>query len=46
MNGNHTMTVTAKWTGPCPAGQRGGDMTMPNGMTRNLLNDQPAGASN
>lgn len=32
----------AKWTGPCAAGQRPGDMTLPSGMTVNL-NDTPQG---
>jgi hypothetical protein len=32
----------AKWTGPCTAGQRPGDMTLPNGTTVNL-NDNPQG---
>ena len=25
-NGNHEMTLTAKWEGPCPAGLKGGDV--------------------
>lgn len=29
-------TITAKWLGPCKAGQRPGDMVMPNGMTVNM----------
>jgi len=29
-------TIDAKWLGPCPPGQRAGDMTLPNGMTINL----------
>jgi hypothetical protein len=29
MNGQHTMIVDAQWKGACPAGQVGGDMTMP-----------------
>ena len=43
-NGDHTMTIVAKWTGPCPAGQRGGDVTLPNGQTHNILDAQPATA--
>jgi hypothetical protein len=31
------MTIEAKWMGPCPAGQRPGDVTMANGMTMNVL---------
>lgn len=30
-----TMTITAKWLGPCEAGQKPGDMIMPNGMKIN-----------
>jgi hypothetical protein len=44
INGDHKMTITATWTGPCAAGQRGGDLIMPNGMTRNMLDDHPATA--
>lgn len=29
------MTITAKWVGPCEAGQKPGDMIMPNGMKFN-----------
>ncbi len=29
-------TVTAKWLGPCQAGQRPGDVIMPNGQTMNM----------
>lgn len=32
MNGNHTMVVTATWTGPCAPGQVGGDIILANGM--------------
>jgi hypothetical protein len=37
------MTIAAKWVGPCPAGQRPGDMTMGNGMTINVLDMQKRG---
>jgi hypothetical protein len=30
------MTVDAKWLGPCEAGQRPGDMVMPNGTIMNI----------
>jgi len=30
------MTVDAQWIGPCAAGQRPGDMVMPNGATINI----------
>jgi hypothetical protein len=36
----HTMTMAAKWLGPCAAGQRPGDMIMPNGMKMNVLDLQ------
>lgn len=32
-----SMTIEAKWLGPCTAGQRPGDVTMANGMTMNVL---------
>jgi hypothetical protein len=32
-----TTTTTAKWLGPCAAGQKPGDMIMPNGKTMNIL---------
>ncbi len=31
-----TITLTAKWVGPCAADQRPGDMIMPNGMKMNI----------
>jgi hypothetical protein len=40
LNGEHKMTVTGTWTGPCAPGQRGGDIIMPNGATHNLLDDE------
>jgi hypothetical protein len=42
MNGDHKMTITATWTGPCAPGQRGGDIILPNGQVHNLLDDQAA----
>ena len=30
------MTMDAKWTGPCPAGRKPGDMMMPGGMVVNV----------
>ena len=36
-DGKNHMTIAAKWVGPCRAGQRPGDMIMPNGMTVNIL---------
>ena len=35
-----TVTMTAKWLGPCAAGQRPGDMIMPNGMKMNIQSMQ------
>jgi hypothetical protein len=29
-------TIVAKWLGPCKAGQKPGDVIMPNGMTMNM----------
>ena len=31
------VTMTAKWLGPCAAGQKPGDMVLPNGKTVNVL---------
>ena len=33
-------TVTARWLGPCKPGQRAGDMTLPGGVTINILEAQ------
>lgn len=35
-NGTHEMEMTAVWEGPCPAGMKPGDMTLPGGMTINM----------
>jgi hypothetical protein len=40
-----TMTVAAKWLGPCTEGQKPGDMTMANGATVNLLELQKRATS-
>lgn len=37
-NGTHEMEVTGVWEGPCPAGMKPGDMTLPGGMTVNIAN--------
>ena len=37
MNGEHKSLIEAAWKGPCPAGMKGGDMVMANGMKMNLL---------
>jgi hypothetical protein len=36
------MTMTAKWLGPCAAGQKPGDMVLPNGRTVNIIDMQRA----
>jgi hypothetical protein len=48
LNGDHKMTITATWVGPCAPGQRGGDLILANGMKRNVLDSEPAttGAGN
>jgi hypothetical protein len=40
-----TMTVTAKWLGPCTADQKPGDMIFGNGVKLNILEMQKAGPS-
>src|ERR1700733_10161071 len=42
--GAGTMTMWAKWLGPCAADQRPGDMIMPNGMKINILDLQKRGS--
>jgi hypothetical protein len=39
-SGAMTMTMTGKWLGPCAAGQKPGDMIMPDGRTLNILEGQ------
>ena len=41
--GKSTMTMAAKWLGPCAADQRPGDMIMANGMKINVLDMQKRG---
>ena len=36
------MTITAKWLGPCAAGERPGDVIMSNGMKMNVIDLQKA----
>jgi hypothetical protein len=36
-NGDHHVNITARWMGECKAGQKGGDLTLPNGQTISLL---------
>ena len=36
-NGQSTMEIDSKYIGPCPAGKKPGDMTMPGGITVNIL---------
>ncbi len=37
MNGATATTITATWSGACPAGTKPGDMTMPGGIKVNML---------
>jgi len=39
--GEHTMTETAKWMGPCKPGMQPGDTIMPGGMKVNVLHPRP-----
>jgi hypothetical protein len=43
MNGEHKMTMTADWSGACPAGWSGGDVEMPGGRRINLLTKAVSG---
>src|SRR5260221_6719904 len=43
--GNMTMTMAAKWLGPCAADQKPGDMIMGNGFKVNILEMQKRGLS-
>jgi hypothetical protein len=36
------VTMTAKWLGPCAAGQKPGDMVLPNGKTVNIIDMERA----
>jgi hypothetical protein len=36
------VTMSAKWLGPCAAGQKPGDMVLPNGRTVNVMDIQRA----
>ena len=36
------ITMTAKWLGPCAAGQKPGDMVLPNGRTVNIIDMERA----
>jgi Protein of unknown function (DUF3617) len=40
-----TMTIAAKWVGPCAADQKPGDMIMPNGTKINLVDMQKRAGS-
>ena len=41
-NGASHMSITAKWIGPCAAGQKPGDVIMSNGVKMNVLDLQKA----
>jgi len=43
MNAPHKMTMTAEWSGACPAGWAAGDVEMPGGRRMNLLTKAVAG---
>jgi hypothetical protein len=43
--GKMTMTMAAKWLGPCAADQKPGDMIMGNGVKMNILEMQKRGLS-
>lgn len=43
MNGEHKMSMTAEWSGACPAGWTGGDVEMPGGRRINLLTKAVSG---
>jgi hypothetical protein len=43
--GTMTMTMNAKWLGPCAADQKPGDMIMPGGIKMNILDMQKRGLS-
>lgn len=37
LNGERKMSMTAEWSGACPAGWKGGDVEMPGGQRINML---------
>ena len=41
---SRTITIAAKWIGPCAADQKPGDMIMANGMKMNIMDAQKFGA--
>ena len=43
--GESRMTISAKWLGPCVAGQKPGDVMMGNGMKMNVLDIQKMGGA-
>ena len=43
LNGEHKMSMTAEWSGPCPAGWAGGDVEMPGGRRINLVTKAVSG---
>ena len=43
MNGEHKMSMTAEWSGACPAGWSGGDVERPGGRRINLLTKAVSG---
>uniref|UniRef100_B0SWD3 DUF3617 family protein n=1 Tax=Caulobacter sp. (strain K31) TaxID=366602 RepID=B0SWD3_CAUSK len=43
LNGEHKMSMTAEWSGACPAGWTGGDVEMPGGRRINLMTKAVSG---
>ena len=43
LNGEHKMSMTAEWSGACPAGWTGGDVEMPGGRRINLVTKAVSG---
>ena len=40
MNDTGRMLIEGRWLGTCSAGQRAGDMVLPNGITVNVVDDK------
>jgi len=45
MNGTRTVVIDAEWTGPCPAGMKGGDIELPDGRRVNMMAMAAKGAN-
>lgn len=44
-NGVYDSKIDASYLGPCPAGQRGGDVVLPGGQIRNVIEDAQKAAA-